>query len=75
MTGFPALIDKLQRRVDLSVDEAASAMETIMDGQAPPSQIAGLLVGFYHFSTPAAKLRASTVLITRPSTVSGAIFR
>ena len=45
MTAFPALIDKLQRRVDLTVDEAASAMETIMDGQAPPSQIAGLLVG------------------------------
>ena len=45
MTSFPALIDKLQRRVDLTVDEAASAMETIMDGQAPPSQIAGLLVG------------------------------
>ena len=45
MTSFPALIDKLQRRVDLTVDEAAAAMETIMDGQAPPSQIAGLLVG------------------------------
>jgi len=45
MTAFPALIDKLQRRVDLSVAEAAGAMETIMDGQAPPSQIAGFLVG------------------------------
>lgn len=45
MTGFPAVIDKLQRRVDLSVDEAAGVMETIMDGQAPPSQIAGFLVG------------------------------
>ena len=45
MTAFPALIDKLQRRVDLSVDEAANAMETIMDGQAQPSQIAGFLVG------------------------------
>ena len=45
MTAFPALIDKLQRRVDLSVDEAAGAMETIMDGQAQPSQIAGFLVG------------------------------
>jgi anthranilate phosphoribosyltransferase len=42
---FPALIDKLQRRVDLTVDEAAGAMETIMDGGAPPSQIAGFLVG------------------------------
>jgi anthranilate phosphoribosyltransferase len=45
MTSFPALIDKLQKRLDLSVDEAAGAMETIMDGQAQPSQIAGFLVG------------------------------
>jgi anthranilate phosphoribosyltransferase len=42
---FPGLIDKLQRRVDLTVDEAAGAMETIMDGRAQPSQIAGFLVG------------------------------
>ncbi len=42
---FPVLIDKLQRRVDLSVDEAAGAMGTIMDGGAQPSQIAGFLVG------------------------------
>jgi anthranilate phosphoribosyltransferase len=45
MTTFPGLIDKLQRRVDLSVEEAAAAMETIMDGQAQPSQIAGFLIG------------------------------
>jgi anthranilate phosphoribosyltransferase len=45
MTAFPALIDKLQRRVDLSVEEAAGAMDAIMDGQAQPSQIAGFLVG------------------------------
>ena len=45
MTAFPALIEKLRQRVDLTVDEAAAAMETIMDGQAQPSQIAGLLVG------------------------------
>jgi anthranilate phosphoribosyltransferase len=42
---FPGLIDKLQRRVDLSVGEASSAMEAIMDGQALPSQIAGFLIG------------------------------
>jgi anthranilate phosphoribosyltransferase len=42
---FSVLIDKLQRRVDLTVDEAAGAMGTIMDGAAQPSQIAGFLVG------------------------------
>jgi anthranilate phosphoribosyltransferase len=42
---FAGLIEKLQQRVDLTVDEAASAMEAIMDGQAQPSQIAGFLIG------------------------------
>ena len=42
---FTGLIDKLQRRVDLTVDEAADAMETIMDGRAQPSQMAGFLIG------------------------------
>ena len=42
---FPGLIDKLQRRHDLTVEEAAGAMEAIMDGRAQPSQIAGFLVG------------------------------
>jgi anthranilate phosphoribosyltransferase len=42
---FPGLIEKLQHRVDLTVEEAAGAMESIMDGRAQPSQIAGLLVG------------------------------
>lgn len=41
---FAGLIDKLQLRQDLSVAEAASAMETIMDGRAQPAHIAGLLV-------------------------------
>jgi anthranilate phosphoribosyltransferase len=45
MTAFPALLDKLQRRIDLTEREAAGAMEAIMDGQAQPSQIAGLLIG------------------------------
>jgi anthranilate phosphoribosyltransferase len=45
VSAFPSLIDKLQRRLDLTVDEAAGAMETIMDGRAQPSEIAGFLVG------------------------------
>ena len=42
---FPELIDKLQRRQDLTVDEAAAAMDEIMEGRAQPAQIAGLLIG------------------------------
>jgi anthranilate phosphoribosyltransferase len=41
---FASLIEKLQRREDLTTDEAAAAMEEIMDGRAQPAQIAGLLV-------------------------------
>ncbi|HET7219595.1 MAG TPA: anthranilate phosphoribosyltransferase [Vicinamibacterales bacterium] len=41
---FAELIDKLQRRQDLSVDEAAAAMDEIMEGRAQPAQIAGLLI-------------------------------
>jgi anthranilate phosphoribosyltransferase len=42
---FSALIEKLQRRQDLTREEAASAMEAIMEGRAQPAQIAGLLIG------------------------------
>ncbi len=42
---FAALIDKLQRRQDLTREEAAAAMEAIMEGRAQPAQIAGLLIG------------------------------
>jgi anthranilate phosphoribosyltransferase len=41
---FSALIEKLQRREDLTVEEASAAMGEIMDGRAAPSQIAGLLI-------------------------------
>jgi anthranilate phosphoribosyltransferase len=41
---FAALIEKLQRRQDLTVEEAASAMDEIMEGRAQPAQIAGLLI-------------------------------
>jgi anthranilate phosphoribosyltransferase len=39
-----ALLEKLLRREDLSMDEATAAMDEIMEGRVPPSQIAGLLV-------------------------------
>ncbi|HXH06586.1 MAG TPA: anthranilate phosphoribosyltransferase [Vicinamibacterales bacterium] len=42
---FAELLEKLSRRRDLTAEEAAAAMEAIMDGRAQPSQIAGLLVG------------------------------
>jgi len=42
---FAALIEKLQRHQDLSRDEAAQAMDAIMDGRAQPTQIAALLIG------------------------------
>ena len=41
---FSSLIEKLQRRQDLSVEEASAAMEEIMNGTAQPAQIAGLLI-------------------------------
>jgi anthranilate phosphoribosyltransferase len=41
---FSALIEKLQRRQDLTSDEAAAAMDEIMEGRAQPAQIAGLLI-------------------------------
>jgi anthranilate phosphoribosyltransferase len=41
---FTPLLEKLQRRQDLTADEAAGAMEEIMEGRAQPSQIAALLI-------------------------------
>ena len=41
---FSALLEKLQRRHDLTTDEAASAMDEIMEGRVPSSQMAALLV-------------------------------
>jgi anthranilate phosphoribosyltransferase len=41
---FAALLEKLQRRQDLTVDEAAAAMDEIMEGRAVPAQTAGLLI-------------------------------
>jgi anthranilate phosphoribosyltransferase len=42
---FAEAIEKLSRRQDLSVDEAAGVMQEIMGGRASPVQISGLLVG------------------------------
>jgi anthranilate phosphoribosyltransferase len=41
---FSGLIEKLQRRQDLTVEEASAAMDEIMEGRAQPAQIAGLLI-------------------------------
>lgn len=40
-----ALIDKLTRREDLTVDEASAVMAEIMAGRASEAQIAGVLIG------------------------------
>jgi anthranilate phosphoribosyltransferase len=42
---FPALIEQLMRREDLSSDEAAAAMAEVMEGRAADAQIAGFLIG------------------------------
>jgi anthranilate phosphoribosyltransferase len=41
---FAALLERLQRREDLTTEQAAGAMRAVMDGEATPAQIAGLLV-------------------------------
>jgi anthranilate phosphoribosyltransferase len=41
---FAALIEKLQRRQDLTIEESAAAMDEIMEGRALPAQTAGLLI-------------------------------
>jgi anthranilate phosphoribosyltransferase len=42
---FPALIEKLIRREDLTIDEASAAMTEVMEGRAAEAQIAGFLIG------------------------------
>ncbi len=43
--NISGLLEKLMRRENLSVDEAAEAMAAIMSGEATPAQIGALLVG------------------------------
>ena len=42
---FPALIEKLMRCEDLTIDEASSAMTEVMEGRAADAHIAGFLIG------------------------------
>ncbi len=42
---FARVFEKLSRRQDLTADEAAGAMQEIMEGRASAAQISGLLVG------------------------------
>ena len=43
--NVPALLEKLMRRENLTVDEAAEAMAAIMSGTTTPAQVSALLVG------------------------------
>ncbi len=43
--NISGLLEKLMRRENLTVDEAAEAMGAIMSGDATPAQVAALLVG------------------------------
>jgi anthranilate phosphoribosyltransferase len=70
---FSTLIEKLGRREDLTTDEAAAAMAVIMRGDAPPAQIAGLLIGLTMKGERPAELvglartmRAEAVRLTEP---------
>lgn len=42
---FPELFEKLGRREDLTTDEAADAMDAVMEGRATPVQVSALLMG------------------------------
>ena len=42
---IPALLDKVMRRENLTMDESAEAMAIVMSGEATPAQISALLVG------------------------------
>ena len=70
---FATLIEKLHRRQDLSVDEAADVMADIMAGRATPAQIAGLLIALSMKGERPAEIvglaktmRANAVTLSKP---------
>jgi anthranilate phosphoribosyltransferase len=71
--SISGLLEKLMRRENLSVDEAAEAMGAIMSGGATPAQIGALLVGLTMKGERPAEIvglaktmRASAVQLSRP---------
>jgi anthranilate phosphoribosyltransferase len=71
--NISGLLEKLMRRENLSVDEAAEAMSAIMSGDATPGQIAALLVGLTMKGERPAEIvglaktmRANAVHLSRP---------
>ena len=74
---FATLLEKLQRREDLTVDEASGAMAEIMDGRAQPAHIAAFLVALaMKGERPAEIVGLARVMRSRaatlPRTVAGA---
>ena len=70
---FATLIEKLRRRQDLSLDEAAAVMDEIMSGRATPAQIAGLLIALsmkgerpVEIVGLATTMRANAVKLSKP---------
>ena len=70
---FATLLEKLHRRQDLSVDEAAAVMDEVMAGRASPAQIAGLLIALSMKGERPAEIvglattmRANAVKLTKP---------
>src|SRR6187455_414761 len=78
---FPALIEKLTRREDLTVDEASAAMAEVMEGRAAPAQIAGLLIGLAMKGERPAEIvglartmRAHAVQLSKPAGKNDTVF-
>jgi anthranilate phosphoribosyltransferase len=71
---FPELLEKLRRHEDLSAAEAAQAMGAIMDGEAEPAQVAGLLMGLaVKGERPAEMVGFATAMRSRSRPLPGAL--